>query len=54
MLDEIYGEDQMEVANCIYGKERRFVPLVFLNKAKVGGFGELFEMQKAGTLTKAE
>jgi hypothetical protein len=44
----------MEVANCIYGKNRRFVPMVFLNKGKVGGYGELFEMQKAGTLKKAE
>jgi len=42
----------MEVANCIYGKERRFVPLVYLNGAKIGGFGELFEMQKAGTIKK--
>ena len=32
MLDEISGVDQMEVANCIYGKdERRFVPYVYLN-----------------------
>ena len=31
MLDEIYGEDQLEVANCIYGEERRFVPYLYLN-----------------------
>jgi len=32
MLDEISGQDQMEVANCIYGEdERRFVPYVYLN-----------------------
>jgi hypothetical protein len=31
MLDEIYGQDQMEVANCIYGKEQRFVPMIYMN-----------------------
>ena len=31
MLDEIHGEDQVEVANCVYGADRRFVPYIYLN-----------------------
>jgi glutaredoxin len=31
MLDEIQGEEQMDAANCIYGKGRRFVPFIYLN-----------------------
>ena len=25
-LDEIHGADQMEIANCIYGRNPRYVP----------------------------
>ena len=42
MLDEISGQDQMEVANCIYGEDnRRFVPYVYLNQQRLGSYGEL-------------
>lgn len=41
MLDEISGQDQMEVANCIYGDDRRFVPFIYLNNERLGGYGEL-------------
>ena len=51
MLDEISGADQMEVANCIYGiDERRFVPFVYLNQERLGSYGELHQMDQAGTL----
>lgn len=50
MLDEISGVDQMEVANCIYGEDRRFVPFIYLNNERLGSYGELFNMDKAGTL----
>ena len=54
MLDEISGTDQMEVANCIYGDDRRFVPYVYYNKEKVGGYGELFNLDKEGKLTPTQ
>lgn len=50
MLDEISGVDQMEVANCIYGDDRRFVPFVYLNQQRLGSYGELHQMDQAGTL----
>ena len=50
MLDEISGVDQMEVANCIYGDDRRFVPYVYLNSQRLGSYGELHQMDQAGTL----
>ena len=50
MLDEISGADQMEVANCIYGDDRRYVPYVYLNQKRLGGYGELHNMDKEGTL----
>jgi glutaredoxin 3 len=50
MLDEIYGEDQMEVANCIYGKSQRFVPMIYMNQSKVGGYGELYQLSKDGQI----
>ena len=52
MLDEINGIDYFEVQNCIYGKGQRFVPMVYINQTKVGGYGELKQMHKDGTLNK--
>lgn len=30
MLDTLEATDQMEIANCLYGRNQRFVPLIFL------------------------
>ena len=35
------GFDQMEVANCIYGKERRFVPFFMVDQQRIGPFYKL-------------
>ena len=53
-LDEIHGLDQMEVANCIYGKNARYVPQIYMNDKKVGGFSELYNLHKNGELVKNE
>jgi len=50
MLDEISGVDQMEVANCIYGEDRRFVPYVYLNQQRLGSYGELHLLDRDGAL----
>jgi hypothetical protein len=41
MLDTLNPNDQMEYANCIYGKNQRFVPMIYLKGQKLGGYGEL-------------
>jgi len=41
MLDEMFGPDSEEVSNCIFGQDQRFVPMIFMDKRKVGGYGEL-------------
>ena len=43
----------MEVANCIFGEERRYVPYIFLNHQRIGGYGELYEMEQQGNLKSA-
>ena len=53
-LDEIQGIDQVEVANCIYGDKRRFVPQIYMNDKHVGGFSELYSMHQKGEITKNE
>ena len=40
----ITGEEQMDAANCIYGKGRRFVPFVYLNQKPLGTFGDLYKL----------
>lgn len=40
----------MEFANCIYGKNPRFVPMIYLKGEKVGGYGELLHLAKSGVL----
>ena len=40
----------MEIANCIYGKGRRYVPYIYMDKQRVGGYGELYEMHKEGVV----
>ena len=53
MLDEIAQGDAYEVSNCIYGKgERKTVPVIFMDNKKVGGYGELMDMQKQGAINK--
>ena len=53
LLDRLYGEDQMEVANCLFGKEsneKRTVPIVIMGGKRIGGYGELFIMSKNNQL----
>ena len=53
MLDELYGEDQVEIANCIYGQDRRFVPFVYLGGKALGSFGELYKLHQARQVRSA-
>jgi glutaredoxin len=46
VLDELQPNDQMEFANCIYGKGQRFVPLIFLKGQMLGGYGELHQLHQ--------
>ena len=42
-LDLLSQEDSMEVGNCVYGQTpRRYVPYIYLDGQKLGGYGELF------------
>ena len=50
MLDDINPNDAMEIANCVYGKNQRYVPFIFLKGKPVGGYGELMNMHEKGTL----
>ena len=43
-------KDKMIVANCIYGTERPTVPVIYMDNQKVGGYGELYQMHKEGTI----
>ncbi len=36
----------MEVANCIYGSDKRHVPFVYYNGKKVGTYRQLYEMDQ--------
>ena len=47
---DVFGHDQMEVANCIFGEGRRFVPFMFYNNRKIGSMLELVKLQKEGRL----
>ena len=53
MLDEINGEEQMDAANCIYGKGRRFVPFIYLNQKPLGTFGDLYKLHQREEVRKA-
>ncbi len=44
VLDTLDPIDQMELSNCIYGKNQRFVPLIYLKGEHVGGYGELLKL----------
>ncbi len=50
MLDEINPNDAIEIANCVYGKNQRYVPFIFLKNQSVGGYGELVRMHEKGKL----
>ena len=50
-MDKIAAVDQRHVSNCLYGRsEQRFVPVIFFNQKKLGGFGELLALEKNGGL----
>ena len=40
----------MEVANCLYGTDKRFVPLVYFDKKKIGGYEDLYHVNRKGLL----
>ncbi|CDW87952.1 glutaredoxin 3 [Stylonychia lemnae] len=50
LLDTLNANDQMEISNCIYGRNPRYVPIVFLKGEQIGGYGELMQMQSDGSL----
>ena len=52
MLDELQGLDQMQVANCIFGKERRFVPYIYLGGKNLGSFAELYDLHQKKEVRK--
>ena len=44
VLDTLNPNDQMEISNCVYGKNQRFVPMIYLKGQQIGGYGELLKM----------
>ena len=51
LLDKMSQEDGNEVGNCVYGSTpRRFVPIVYLDNQKLGGYQELFNLHQGGKL----
>merc|ERR1719253_390765 len=52
-LDEMYGEDQMEIANCVYGEERRFVPYIYYDQKRLGSYGELYQLDQEGKVVNS-
>ena len=46
MLDDMNPNDSMEIANCVYGRNQRFVPFIFLKGQPIGGYGELMQLHE--------
>ena len=44
ILDQLNPNDQMEIANCIFGMNQRYVPYVYLNQQRIGSYGELWKL----------
>ncbi len=44
VLDNLEPNDQIEIANCIYGKNQRYVPFIYLKGSPIGGYGELVKL----------
>ena len=55
-LDELYGKDQMEVANCIFGDKQieRYVPLTYYNGRIIKTYEELHDLDADGKLKANE
>ena len=51
-LDHLNPNDQMEIANCIFGMNQRYVPYVYINKRRVGSYGELWDLHQNGEFQK--
>ena len=51
-MDEMRDDDKVELANCIFGQGRAFVPVIYMDQKKVGGYGELLDMSKKGDIHK--
>ena len=43
MMDHLNPNDQMEIANCIFGMTQRYVPYVYMNNQRVGSYGKLWD-----------
>ena len=54
VLDNLNPNDQMEISNCIYGRNQRFVPFIYLKSQPIGGYGELVKLQQSGVLESEE
>jgi glutaredoxin 3 len=51
MIDELVAQDAEALSDCLYAKsERRTVPIIYMHNKRVGGYGELLQMQKNDTL----
>lgn len=54
-LDLLDDKDGNEVANCVYGRTpRRYVPFIFLDKQRLGGYQELYQLHQSGQLKAQE
>ena len=49
-LDHLNPNDQMEIANCIFGMTQRYVPYIYIQKQRIGSYGELWDKHQNGWL----
>ena len=54
ILDHLNPNDQMEIANCIFGMKQRYVPYIYMDNKRVGSYGELWDMHQTGVLKDYE
>ena len=50
VIDDLAPYDMMEIANCIFGKEERYVPFLYLNKKRIGSYGDFYKIHKSGKM----
>ena len=36
----------MEIANCIFGMNQRYVPYIYMQEKRVGSYGELWDIHQ--------
>lgn len=49
-LDKLHPNDSYEIVNCVFGRPEYYVPYIFYEKQRLGGFGELRELHNKGKL----